>query len=445
MYNFLFLNMWTMGHVREAGIARSAFLKGALTLAGLVLAAALLMSSVSAEVIDPGPLPIVAYCAPPHGYTTTDTYRDMVEAGFTHSVVAAPAFPDYEAIDRVLSVADEVGMKVFINLPSIETEPEAVADRYQDHPALAGYFVRDEPSARDFPALKSTVERLQSVDATHPCYINLFPNYASQKQLGTTTYREHVDRFVAEVPVPLLSFDHYPVQDYQVRAGWYENLEIISQKARDKHIPFWAFALVSTHWSYYPATLAQLRLQMYSNLAYGAQGLQYFPYWAPNAAHTHTCVDPEGNRGGMYDRVKQLNIELHHLSGVFHGAQVLSVGHTLGNPSDVLPSMTSPHVPTSPVMRIETKGRTGAIVSRLVNQSRYYVVIVNRDYAHVLMCSVDLDGTEAVGRVLKDGSIEPVTDRITEREIDPGDILILSWIDGESSARDVSVSQRPGE
>ena len=39
--------------------------------------------------------------------------------------------------------------------------------------------------------------------------------------------------------------------------------------------------MATKHWKYPHPTLATLRLQMFSDLAYGAQGLQYFTYWTP--------------------------------------------------------------------------------------------------------------------------------------------------------------------
>src|SRR5206468_594439 len=184
--------------------------------------------------------------------------------------------------------------------------------RFSQHPALGGYFIRDEPSAADFAALARSVKRIRAVDPRRPCYINLFPNYATSAQLGVPTYQEYTDRFVAEVPVPFLSFDNYPVTAGGLRPGWYENLEVVARAARKARKPFWAFALAVAHGPYPVAQVEHLRLQAFSNLAYGAACLQYFTYWTPKSTewNFHQAPVEEGKRTAVYPRVNQVNAEV---------------------------------------------------------------------------------------------------------------------------------------
>ena len=56
--------------------------------------------------------------------------------------------------------------------------------------------------------------------------MNLFPNYASAEQLGSTTYREHLERFVETCHPTVLSYDHYALMDDgSLRNGYWQNLE----------------------------------------------------------------------------------------------------------------------------------------------------------------------------------------------------------------------------
>ena len=121
------------------------------------------------------------------------------------------------------------------------------------------------------------------MDNEHFCYLNLFPTGPKEHldQLGVKSYREYVSRFDEQVPLPFLTFDHYPITRDGLKAEWYENLEEFSDEARKAGKPFWAFALATSHGPYPVPTPAMLRLQVYSDLAYGAQGIQYFTYWTP--------------------------------------------------------------------------------------------------------------------------------------------------------------------
>ena len=50
------------------------------------------------------------------------------------------------------------------------------------------------------------------VDAVHPCYINLFPNYATREQTRTADLPSNTSNsLLHEVPELPLSFDHYPI------------------------------------------------------------------------------------------------------------------------------------------------------------------------------------------------------------------------------------------
>jgi hypothetical protein len=347
-------------------------------------------------------------------------YRELAEAGFTHSF---STFPDSQSMAQALDIARAAGVKLFIAVPELGTDPAAVARRFQGHPALAGYHIRDEPSAADFRALAEQVRKIQAVDPVHGCYINLFPNYATPEQLGTPTYREHVERFMREVPVPYLSFDHYPVTKPGLRAEWYENLEVIADAARQAKKPFWAFALSVAHGPYPVATPAHLRLQVYSNLAYGAQCIQYFTYWTvrdPVWDFHDAPIDLEGRRTPVYDHVKQVNAEIRALSPVFLGAQVLRVGHT-----GPLSTGTRAYQPEPPIR--EVMAADGAAVSPLENGGRRYLAIVNRSYEQPIPVGVTLDGTTAVSEFRKDGRTYPVPNRAFFARVPPGDIVILEW------------------
>lgn len=139
---------------------------------------------------------------------------------------------------------------------------------------------------------------IQHVDRNHICYANIFPtggpeHYAA---LGVKDYNEYIDRYMAEVPeITFLSFDKYPIikdpnvadSPRQILGEWYQCLEIVRDRALRSGMEFWSFMLTVPHTSYPQPTLDDLRLQAYSNLAYGTQALQCFTYWTP------TVADPE--------------------------------------------------------------------------------------------------------------------------------------------------------
>lgn len=368
-------------------------------------------------------IPILAWYSIPVEETTVVRYQELKETGITHSL---SFFPDAETMSKALDTAQKAGIKMIASCPELKTKTEETVRRFMNHPAVAGYMLRDEPNRTDFPELGEWEKKIRAVDDNHFCYLNLFPNYASEQQLGTKTYKEHVDLFIEEVPIQLLSFDHYPVLGDSLRANWYENLEIFSEAARKAGKPFWAFALSVAHGPYPIPTVAQLRLQVYSDLAYGAQGIQYFTYWTPYDTiwkFNNGPITLEGKRSEVYDKIKLVNKEVKNLSGVFLGASVISVAHTGSN----IPAGTKPLVNLpKPVKVLKTEG-TGAVVSVLKNGANSYLVVVNRDFKNPMKLSIECDAT--VKKVLKDGSVVPANAYMSTMEIDPGDIAIYMWPD----------------
>lgn len=369
---------------------------------------------------EPG-IPILAWIGPPESETNELRYRELAEAGFTHNF---SSFANIEAMQKALDVAQATGIKQFISIPELYAAPETVAERFKGHPALAGYHLRDEPSAPDFRALAKWVTRIQAIDPVHACYINLFPNYANGAQLGTATYQEHLDRFIKEVPVPFISFDHYPVVGSSLRGEWYENLEQVSAAARAAKKQFWAFALAVAHDPYPIAEIEHLRLQVFSNLAYGAQGIQYFTYWTVKSPHWNfhqAPIDADGLRTVVYDRVKQVNTEIRALTKVFHGAEVLRLGHT-----GKLPRGTSAFEPTFPIKALKTE-EGGAVVSLLAKGDQLALVIVNRDLRSKMPLGVTFDRAANVSEVFKDGVTRPIVSVEIRAELPPGDIRVFTW------------------
>jgi hypothetical protein len=287
---------------------------------------------------------------------------------------------------------------------------------------LYGYFLRDEPANKDFPDLAEWAAKIKAVDPDHVIYLNLFPNYAPDEVLGST-YPEHVRKFIDEVKLPLVSFDFYPVTEGGIRERWWENLEVISRESAAAGLPFWAFALSTAHKPYPVPTMASLRLQFYTDLAYGAQGLQYFTYWnpVPGTWDFHDApIDLDGNRTPVYDLVKEMNVELQARAGVFVGAKVLSVRHA---GETVPPGVTPLGELPAPLTTLDTHGN-GAVVSMLENGPYRYLVIVNRSLDAGFDYDIAFSGKVSV--IGRDGKATKFSGK-APMHLEEGDCAIFRW------------------
>jgi len=377
-----------------------------------------------------GEIPIVAWVGVPQEQISVERFAELKESGINTNM---SFYSDLATVEKALDAAQKAGVKIIANCPDLKSDTEKAVRQLMKHPALAGYYLKDEPGADEFSELGAWTKKIQAIDAKHYCYINLFPNYANLQQLfgadakpmpDKDIYAEHVAAYIREVPVPFVSFDHYCVIQTDgkryLRPEWYKNLEIIASQSKAAGLPFWAFALASSHYDYPVPTLGELRLQLYSDLAYGAQGLQYFTYWTPNTEFQHGPIELDGKRSVVFDRLKTVNSEIQNLAGVFLGSKQVTVWHTGKLPAGTRRAQKLP----APVKVLETSDG-GAVVSLLEKGSRKFLVIVNRDFQNVMKLTFVAD--ETVKKVLKDGSLVPANKYAYTMDVEAGDAAIYTW------------------
>lgn len=320
----------------------------------------------------------------------------------------------YDTVEEVIMTLDnaqEAGVKAILSCGDILSNPKVYVPMVMDHPALLGYHIDDEPETSEFEMLSQIVNGILKVDDTHPCYINLYPNWAWG---DIDSYRYKLNAFLTKVPQRFLSFDHYPIREIYgvstLREEWYKNLEDIRYVAKAKKVPFWAFALslsVGDEAEKCPIpTTAELRLQHFSNLAYGAQGFQYWTF--------HGIY--RTSKSQIYDRVLQVNKELQALSKIFLGAEVTDVWHTGAE----LPYGTKALEKMPEGIKSLVTSDKGAVVSRVVKDSNTYIAIVNKDYQADMTLDIEFSG-KAMKFDNMGYKAEAQSERVT---LSPGNIIV---------------------
>lgn len=366
-------------------------------------------------------------------------------------------FSDYgnlAQVDAALNLAAQAGVKIVIRCPELINNTEATVRRYMNHPALAGYFVYDEPTwyyvygKLYIDQVGEIVNRIKSVDNQHFCYVNMFPIYAREIDLGISNsyspvtiqhYQEYVNQFTQKINSEFLSFDHYPITNAGLRNDWFQNLQIIVDKANQLGKPFWGFVMSTAHHVYPEPNINHIRLQAFTNLAYGAQGIQYFTYWTPLYDDSFSNKAPIKRDGSkyqpVYDAVQLVNAEILTLSGIFSGGKVIRIRHT-GN----IPVGTTglDYLPNH-ITQLSTSGSSGAIISEIKNGNRMYIVIVNRDYLNTMHLNINVDSHVEI--VDKYASVYDAP-TINSLDVLPGDIKIFSYeLNSMSGTYKVGVSE----
>ena len=200
------------------------------------------------------------------------------------------------------------------------SEYEECAAKFQDHPAVWGIDIGDEPSCWDFPYYGKVLEKAEEVFPNQFAFINLHPYYAPGPReggypvkgaLGTSSYEDYIDRYCKNVPADYLSYDFYYLQPAGGVQNAYANLRIVAdaclQTGRDMWITCQVNSLDPKAW----VSLGQLRFQAFSSFAFGAQCFTWACYTA--GWWDNQVVDKEGNKTQQYDKLKTVNAEIHRI------------------------------------------------------------------------------------------------------------------------------------
>lgn len=350
-----------------------------------------------------------------------------------------------DAALRCLDAAKRSGIRLLLHSDDVLNEPEKTVPRFRKHPALCAYYLTDEPHVSKMPELGAKARRIRALDPNHPVYMNWFGIVDDKMRwYGVPTFDEYLETSIREVPTGLFTFDVYPLYAPRfekrpfarssahlfLRKDWYASLEAVSLRARREKTPFWAFATIvpirnHRKWDNPMPTTAHLRLQQYSNLAYGARGLQYYVFRPGAATVENYMADeapllPDGKVSPSYWRLAEVNHELQARVWAFLDAEPVRIRHAGTAPEGTTPYDAEKDLPT---LAAEFAPDGELVVSELSNGTHDALVIVNRDPNGVSAFAAKF--RPGVERVCRDGSTVPACDGTYPMDI--GDAEIFVW------------------
>ena len=231
-------------------------------------------------------------------------------------------------------------------------ELDALIERAKRHPALEAYYIMDEPGAGAFDGLGKLVAYLRERDPAHLAYINLYPTYANEAQLGVSAdaadrakvgypqnfagvgtndktvlaYREHVKKFIEIVKPDLISYDHYHFLKSDDGKQYFLNLALIRAAAQEANKPFLNIIQANTiEKSWRLPDAAEMRWLVYTTLAYGGRGISYFTYWGPKS---YGGLYQDGKPAPLARDVAALNAKIAQLGPALMALDSVGVYHT---------------------------------------------------------------------------------------------------------------------
>jgi hypothetical protein len=201
----------------------------------------------------------------------------------------------------------------------MSSNPETAA-RLAGNPAVWGWFVRDEPKDEEFEATAKPVAAFHQADAGHPAYVDLMAWM-------------NLKRYIEVVRPRFLSYDYY--QWWWGTENQFGRLEEHRRAALDAGLPLicWVEANADPRWesgrpgaTYLPDNPQKLRQSVYTALAYGVKGIQWFVESLIFEKPAEAGQGPKLTRAG--EDIRAINGELQALGPVLVGLTSTDVFHT---------------------------------------------------------------------------------------------------------------------
>jgi hypothetical protein len=233
------------------------------------------------------------------GPTDEVTARAFVDAGF-NTVMSKV---------EQLELCREHGLRAIL----FDGTPE-FARSHQGDEAIWGYYVQDEPKADEFAAAGARAAEFQAADPTHPGYINL------------VAWMD-LDQYFSTVRPWFLSYDYY--QWWWGSGNHFGRLAAHRATSLKAGVPLivWVEANADKRYErgeagagYLPDNAAKLRQSVFTALAYGVKGIQWFT--------TGLVMDNAGRLSQSGEDVARINADVSALGPTLVRLRSTDVWHT---------------------------------------------------------------------------------------------------------------------
>lgn len=243
-----------------------------------------------------------------YGPNSIEYLQKSINFGANTIVSAGCTVPEYNINEdsytkTLLNNASSLNLKVILNVNQLfastivkdrdytydENKIMAELQFYQKYPALAGYYLSDDPILEEFETEGKVASLIDSFNPNIIHFGALLDN--SSEVIGKDyqgkwpsyeQYSKYIQDYIDIVHPKVFEFYSYPIPNKYPR--FFENLDVVAIKSAINNIPF---IFCTTHYSgiplewkaenpYESITLPQFRFLLFSSLVYGSKGIDYW-------------------------------------------------------------------------------------------------------------------------------------------------------------------------
>ncbi len=330
-------------------------------------------------------IPIMAWYGPsPKSVNPFDLLR-IRDAGFNSCLID---LQQSELNTRALAFADSIGLGLYLSDEYIERFKDgadttlyaidSLTAQYHTFSSFLGYFLSDKPGLNDLPPLAILTDYMHSRYPSNQFFIQAYPEYATPAAIDTSSYQDYISLMSQKLRLCFFSFEHYGIIKDEIRNDYFLNLEQARHLSLRQRVPFWAFALLVAFDDYPEVAHSHVRFQLYSGLAFGAKGVQYYSFRPPKSnsyEYGDAMLSDEGDPTDALTFTRMINSEIQKL-----GPTLMRLTSTGVYFSEPVPPYGRPFKPGLPIIKINSPSiLTGFFVDEFDNK---YVMFVNTDFSY---------------------------------------------------------------
>jgi hypothetical protein len=245
--------------------------------------------------------------------------------------------------------------------------------------------------------------------------------------MGVDTYYEYVNTMADYMNFDFISFDIYPVLVGAIQSDWHMCLETVADAAKRRGIPFWAFAAstwinkeTGTTLKREKPNVYNILLQVYTDLAYGAQAVQYFTI-QDYSGTDYAPIMRDGTWTKAYEDLKTANLTMQKRAFVFKDCNVTRI-RQLGQSASQESALSRLDFPPE-VKSMEVT--FSATVSFIENRGNEYIVVVNNYWSADEILTVELEAPAYA--ISSDGQFQELEPGLTHLWLAKGEIVVLKY------------------
>jgi len=306
-----------------------------------------------------------------------------------------------------LDACQAAGLKVLVADPRVwrgdlktVTEKQAEKDflsllrDINNHPAVVGFFVGDEPTTETFRGLEIIYRLIEKHAPGKVGLLGLFPCIADPlSQLKADDYETYVREFLKTCRPRIFGYDHYDLTQskrYPSDTYW-QNLETFRKISAEQKIPFFVWVGCGAFGEQREQSAADMRFEVFSVLAYGAKGIGYFTFLSVQVGeHRAEPIDGFGKPSPFFYEVQHLNKRLQLLGPELLPLRCDAVYHytTFGVPAGSRTLAEGDLLKSIKVNKKEYRLLIGEFTHR--DTGARYLMIVNCDLDHTVTVTPEL-------------------------------------------------------